>query len=52
MVGRPILWGLTVAAEDGAVNVLNILRRELDEAMLLCGYTDLSEIRSSLLTPG
>jgi hypothetical protein len=27
-----------LAGEDTAVNVLKILRRELDEAMLLCGY--------------
>ena len=49
LVGRPILWGLTVAGEQGAKNVLEILRRELDEAMLLCGCTRLSDIDSSLL---
>ena len=50
LVGRPILWGLCVAGEEGAANVLEILRRELDEAMLLCGCTKLSDIDSSLLT--
>ncbi|MFL6527255.1 MAG: alpha-hydroxy acid oxidase [Chthoniobacterales bacterium] len=49
LVGRPILWGLTVAGEEGATRVLEILRRELDEAMLLCGCTKLSDIDSSLL---
>jgi 4-hydroxymandelate oxidase len=44
LVGRPILWGLTVGGEQGAVSVLEILRRELDEAMLLCGCTKLSDI--------
>jgi 4-hydroxymandelate oxidase len=44
LVGRPILWGLAVAGEQGATNVLEILRRELDEAMLLCGCTKLSHI--------
>ncbi len=44
LVGRPILWGLCVAGEQGAVDVLEILRRELDEAMLLCGCTKLSDI--------
>ena len=43
-VGRPILWGLCVAGEKGACQVLEILRRELDEAMLLCGCTKLSDI--------
>jgi 4-hydroxymandelate oxidase len=51
LVGRPILWGLCVAGERGAAQVLNILRRELDEAMLLCGCTTLAEINASLLKP-
>ena len=44
LVGRPILWGLCVDGEQGAARVLEILRRELDEAMLLCGCTKLSDI--------
>jgi len=51
LVGRPILWGLTVHGEKGATQVLEILRRELDEAMLLCGCTTLAEIDVSLLKP-
>jgi 4-hydroxymandelate oxidase len=51
LVGRPILWGLAVAGENGAANVLEILRRELDEAMLLCGCTTLSDINRALLDP-
>ncbi len=51
LVGRPILWGLCLDGEQGATNVLEILRRELDEAMLLCGCTKLSDIDCSLLKP-
>ena len=51
LVGRPILWGLCVGGEEGAINVLEILRRELDEAMLLCGCTKLAEINRSFLAP-
>jgi 4-hydroxymandelate oxidase len=51
LVGRAILWGLCVAGEQGATNVLEILRRELDEAMLLCGCTKLSDIDGTLLKP-
>jgi 4-hydroxymandelate oxidase len=51
LIGRPILWGLCVGGEEGATNVLEILRRELDEAMLLCGCTKLGDINRSLLTP-
>ena len=51
LVGRPILWGLGVSGEHGATQVLEILRRELDEAMLLCGCTKLTDIDRSLLKP-
>jgi isopentenyl diphosphate isomerase/L-lactate dehydrogenase-like FMN-dependent dehydrogenase len=51
LVGRPILWGLAMASEQGAVNVLEIFRRELDEAMLLCGCTGIEDIDGSLLRP-
>jgi 4-hydroxymandelate oxidase len=50
-VGRPILWGLAVNGERGATDVLEILRRELDEAMLLCGCTRLSDIGRWVLRP-
>jgi len=49
LVGRPVLWGLCVDGEQGAARVLEILRRELDEAMLLCGCTKLSDIGRWLL---
>jgi len=49
LIGRPVLWGLCVDGEQGAINVLEILRRELDEAMLLCGCAKLRDIDASLL---
>lgn len=51
LVGRPILWGLCVGGEQGALQVLEILRRELDEAMLLCGCTSLSDVGPWLFKP-
>ena len=51
MVGRPMLYGLCVVGEQGATAILEILRRELDEAMLLCGCTKLGDIDGSLLRP-
>jgi 4-hydroxymandelate oxidase len=51
LVGRPVLWGLCVGGEAGAVRVLEMLRQELDEAMLLCGCTKLRDINRSLLRP-
>lgn len=52
LVGRPVLWGLAVGGEKGALAVLEILRRELAEAMLLCGSTDVDAIDRSLLEAG
>jgi 4-hydroxymandelate oxidase len=51
LVGRAVLWGLCVAGEQGALQVLKILRCEFDEAMLLCGCTKLTDIDESLLQP-
>ncbi len=51
LVGRPVLWGLCVAGEEGALRLLEILRCELDEAMLLCGCTKLSDIGGWVLQP-
>jgi 4-hydroxymandelate oxidase len=51
LIGRPILWGLCVNGQEGAAHILEILSRELDEAMLLSGCTKLSDIDASLLRP-
>jgi 4-hydroxymandelate oxidase len=51
LVGRPVLWGLAVGGEQGLTSVLDILRRELDEAMLLCGCSRIEDIDGSLLRP-
>ena len=51
LIGRPILWGLTMKGADGAADVLEILRRELDEAMLLCGCTRIEDIGRWILNP-
>ncbi len=48
-VGRPILWGLAVAGEDGVARVLAMLRQELELAMILCGCGRLDEITGDLL---
>jgi isopentenyl diphosphate isomerase/L-lactate dehydrogenase-like FMN-dependent dehydrogenase len=37
MVGRPVLWGLAVGGEEGARHVLELLRDEIELALLLCG---------------
>jgi 4-hydroxymandelate oxidase len=51
LVGRAVLWGLCVGGEQGALHILEILKRELDEAMLLCGCSKLHDIDRSLIRP-
>jgi 4-hydroxymandelate oxidase len=50
MLGRPVLWGLTLGGESGVARVLGLLRDELDLAMALCGCTRLAEITPDLVT--
>jgi len=49
LVGRPVLWGLTVAGLAGVAHVIELLRDELDVAMALCGCARLADIDSSLV---
>ncbi|KAF6039003.1 HAO1 [Bugula neritina] len=49
-VGRPPLYGLAVAGEEGARNVLTILRNELKLAMQLSGVTDVQSVSRDLVT--
>jgi isopentenyl diphosphate isomerase/L-lactate dehydrogenase-like FMN-dependent dehydrogenase len=39
LVGRPVLWGLAQAGEQGARHVLELLRDETELALALCGCT-------------
>jgi isopentenyl diphosphate isomerase/L-lactate dehydrogenase-like FMN-dependent dehydrogenase len=46
LVGRPALWGLAVGGEDGARRVLELLRAELELALVLCGCASPSGLGS------
>ncbi len=50
-LGRPVLWGLATNGEQGAIDVLNMLRSEFDLAMALSGCGSLSQIKLDLLRP-
>ena len=50
LVGRPLLWGLAVAGERGAADVLSMLRAEVENALALCGAPSLAEIPPGLVT--
>jgi len=49
LVGRPILWGLTLEGSQGVHQILELLREELHLAMALCGCTSIQDINESLL---
>jgi isopentenyl diphosphate isomerase/L-lactate dehydrogenase-like FMN-dependent dehydrogenase len=44
LVGRPALWGLTLAGEEGVRRVLELLSAELELALALCGVTAPGEL--------
>jgi 4-hydroxymandelate oxidase len=48
-IGRPAIWGLAAAGEDGVATVLELLRAELDSAMALCGCRSLQDLSRDLL---
>ena len=49
LIGRPLLWGLSVAGEAGVAHVLEIYRHELDRVMGLCGAARLAELGADLV---
>jgi len=52
LVGRPCLWGLAAAGEEGVARVLEMFRQELTLAMALCGCPDIDAIDRSLIASG
>jgi (S)-2-hydroxy-acid oxidase len=51
LVGRPMVWGLAVAGEDGVAGVLRILREEFENAMALVGCRTVGEIGPGIVAP-
>jgi 4-hydroxymandelate oxidase len=49
LVGRPVLWGLAVAGEEGALGVLETLREEIDQAMALAGCANVTQATRDLV---
>jgi L-lactate dehydrogenase (cytochrome) len=49
-IGRSFLWGLGAGGKAGVARVLEIIRRELDVSMALCGKRDIQQINRDILT--
>ena len=52
LIGRPFLYGLGAAGEEGVAKCLDLIRAELDVSMALCGKTSLAQCDRSILVPG
>ena len=50
LVGRPVLWGLAVAGEEGVLGCLERLREELDQAMALAGCARVADASRDLVS--
>jgi L-lactate dehydrogenase (cytochrome) len=51
-IGRAFLYGLGAMGEEGVTRVLEIIRKELDITMALCGLTDVQKVDQNILLPG
>jgi L-lactate dehydrogenase (cytochrome) len=51
LIGKAFLYGLAAEGEAGVSLALEILRKELETSLALCGRTDLRNADSSLLVP-
>ncbi len=49
LVGRPYVWGLALAGEEGVRHVIRCLLAELDLTMALAGQTDASALDPSIV---
>jgi 4-hydroxymandelate oxidase len=49
-LGRPILWGLSVAGEQGVARVLDLVTHELELSMALSGCASLKDVGRALLS--
>lgn len=48
-IGRPFLYGLGAMGKEGVTLALEIIRKELDITMALCGKRDIEDIDGSIL---
>lgn len=48
LIGRPVIWGLAAAGQKGVRDVLEILRDELELAMVLAGCPTIESITQAL----
>ncbi|MGB1209181.1 MAG: alpha-hydroxy acid oxidase, partial [Paracoccaceae bacterium] len=48
-IGRAYVYGLGAQGEQGVTNALNVIHKELDTSMGLCGHTDINTVDRDIL---
>jgi L-lactate dehydrogenase (cytochrome) len=51
LIGRPVMYGLGALGEEGVRQCLEIIRKELDVSMALCGRSRIQDVDRSILVP-
>lgn len=51
LIGRPVLWSLTVGGEAGVRRMLQILREDFERAMRLAGTRTIADVTPDLIAP-
>lgn len=51
-IGRAYLYGLGAKGEAGVTECLEIIRKELDTSLALCGLRDIQDVTRDILVPG
>ncbi|QTN27950.1 alpha-hydroxy-acid oxidizing protein [Rhodoferax sp. AJA081-3] len=51
-IGRPFIYGLGAMGEAGVTKALEIIRKEMDISMALCGKSSIAQVDKSMLLPG
>jgi isopentenyl diphosphate isomerase/L-lactate dehydrogenase-like FMN-dependent dehydrogenase len=52
LIGRPHLWGVACAGEDGVFHALELFRREIDRALALGGWDGIARLNGSVFFDG
>jgi L-lactate dehydrogenase (cytochrome) len=51
-IGRSFIYGLGAMGEAGVTKTLEIIRKEMDISMALCGKSSIAQVDKSMLLPG
>jgi len=47
LIARPFWWGLAVAGEDGVVQVLELLRKEMESTLTQLGRAKIADLNAT-----